>query len=412
MMKKLFPLTSLSVLAALASVQTSHAQATGFADVAVVSATMGVNDGRLCTGEFSRGDIGCAANAPLVSRTTGYLGVGTANPSTTLTVSGTTYTGFLQLDAKTGAAAPSSFQGGHWTASGTAVYYNGGSVGIGTNSPSTKLDLGNNAGDPSSSPNKISLFYHGPLDYYGFGISSGDLDYFATSNHRFYISDGSSWLERLTVLRNGNVGIGITNPTSKLELNGNAQFYTSPSNNNAVLSIHNTTLTGQGDNNTHFGYNFGGVVTNFIRGTDTRVDGNLIVGGVAYKSGGGDWAASSDARLKNIDGAYTVGLEEIVSLKPVRFHYRKNNPRNEPSDRAFVGLIAQEVKEVIPEAVTMRADGYYDLDATPISYAVINAIKELKAENDALRAAHAADIKDLRTEVEALKRAIPAATRH
>lgn len=42
--------------------------------------------------------------------------------------------------------------------------------------------------------------------------------------------------------------------------------------------------------------------------------------GLAYKPGGGSWAASSDARLKNIDGAYERGLDAIVRLNTVRFH--------------------------------------------------------------------------------------------
>lgn len=53
-----------------------------------VSATMGVNDGRLCMGEGSRGDIGCPANAPYVSRTTGYVGIGTNAPVTPLHIKG------------------------------------------------------------------------------------------------------------------------------------------------------------------------------------------------------------------------------------------------------------------------------------------------------------------------------------
>ena len=114
--------------------------------------------------------------------------------------------------------------------------------------------------------------------------------------------------------------------------------------------------------------------------------GNLTLhDGTASKPGGGSWAASSDARLKDVDGEYEQGLDALVRLNPVRFHYKKDNTRNEPSDRAFVGLIAQDVQGVFPEAVTERDDGYLDLDTTPINFAVINAIKELKAENDNLR---------------------------
>ena len=80
---------ALGVTVALFAASPGHAQDVGFATVAIISETMGVNDGRICTGEFSRGDIGCASNAPYVSRTTGSLGIGTTSPSGTLQVNGT-----------------------------------------------------------------------------------------------------------------------------------------------------------------------------------------------------------------------------------------------------------------------------------------------------------------------------------
>lgn len=57
--------------------------------LATISTTMGVNEGRICTGESTRGDLGCPANAPYVSRTTGWLGIGTQTPQFALDVSGT-----------------------------------------------------------------------------------------------------------------------------------------------------------------------------------------------------------------------------------------------------------------------------------------------------------------------------------
>ncbi|WP_142781093.1 tail fiber domain-containing protein [Agrobacterium sp. T29] len=110
--------------------------------------------------------------------------------------------------------------------------------------------------------------------------------------------------------------------------------------------------------------------------------------GHALKPGGGSWNAFSDKRLKDLDGTYPRGLKEIAALEPVRFHYKKNNQMGQPSDREFVGLIAQDVQPHFPEAVSKEKDGYYRLDTTPISFAVINAIKELKAENEQHRKAN------------------------
>ena len=57
--------------------------------VAVISDTMGINANRLCTGEASRGDIGCPSYAPYVS-SSGFVGIGTSDPSRTLHVHGNT----------------------------------------------------------------------------------------------------------------------------------------------------------------------------------------------------------------------------------------------------------------------------------------------------------------------------------
>jgi hypothetical protein len=137
---------------------------------------------------------------------------------------------------------------------------------------------------------------------------------------------------------------------------------------------------------------------------------NLSVEGQGYKSGGGSWAATSDARLKNVEGDYRQGLDAMVRLHPVKFHYKKDSPRHDNPDKQYVGLVAQDVQPVFPEAVFMEDDGFYSMDTTPITFAVINAIKELKAANDNLRAEHDAELNALREEIEALKASLAAAS--
>ena len=54
-----------------------------------------------------------------------------------------------------------------------------------------------------------------------------------------------------------------------------------------------------------------------------------------------------------------------------------------------VGFIAQEVREVIPDAVTEGQDGYLSLKADPIHWAAINAIQELNTQLKEQRAENA-----------------------
>ena len=114
---------------------------------------------------------------------------------------------------------------------------------------------------------------------------------------------------------------------------------------------------------------------------------------------GGSFVASSDARLKDLKGDYTKGLTDIEKLNPVRYNYKAGNPRKEPSGKEYVGLIAQDVQKIFPDAVKEERDGYLSLDPSQFTYALINAVQELKAANDNLTDQNA----DLMKRLEALE---------
>jgi hypothetical protein len=88
-----------------------------------------------------------------------------------------------------------------WTESGGNVYRNSGNVGIGTESPQVKLSFGT---DPFT-PRKIAL-WDGVNDFYGFGIELGRLTFLTNDT------------EKMTILDNGNVGIGTENPDDSYKL--------------------------------------------------------------------------------------------------------------------------------------------------------------------------------------------------
>jgi hypothetical protein len=102
----------------------------------------------------------------------------------------------------------------------------------------------------------------------------------------------------------------------------------------------------------------------------------LYCNGSAAKPGGGSWSNPSDRNLKNINGNFTRGLSEILQLSPVAYNYKVNNTMELPSDKEYIGLIAQEVEQVIPEAVEEMESGYLSVNNDPIIWTMLNAIKE------------------------------------
>lgn len=116
-----------------------------------------------------------------------------------------------------------------------------------------------------------------------------------------------------------------------------------------------------------------------------------ITGAVGTKASGTTWANPSDERLKDIQGDYTEGLDAILGLQPRVFQFK---PETGLPVVDLVGLIAQEAEEFMPDLVTtapgvlgtIELADMKTLDASNITWALLNAVKELSAKCDALEA--------------------------
>jgi len=119
----------------------------------------------------------------------------------------------------------------------------------------------------------------------------------------------------------------------------------------------------------------------------------LELRGRAFKDGGGTWETLSDARLKTNVEAYPAGLDEITQLNPVTYRYNGRGETRE-TGQVYIGLTADEVKPVMPEMVrSVRGKIDYDdsedtdiltLDASPLIFAIVNALKEINHRLKAL----------------------------
>lgn len=117
---------------------------------------------------------------------------------------------------------------------------------------------------------------------------------------------------------------------------------------------------------------------------EVRINGDLYIEGSGFM--GGLLMLVSDRRFKKNIRPLESALSKTLKLRGVRYDWRREEfPDMNFSEEEQLGFIAQEVEEEFPELVQERADGYKGVDYSRLTPILVEAIKELKAEIDALR---------------------------
>lgn len=119
-------------------------------------------------------------------------------------------------------------------------------------------------------------------------------------------------------------------------------------------------------------------------------DYNLAVNGPIYCT---FVYQASDARFKENIHPINNSLAKVLNLKGVSYQWNRENwkTRNFPPGRQ-IGLLAQDVEKVLPEVVGTDEHGYKSVAYQNIIPVLVEAVKALKADNDA-KAAQIARLK-------------------
>lgn len=260
------------------------------------------------------------ANAPrLLINPSGNVGIGTVTPTSKLQVNGNVEaTGFSIAGVPVGTSTDS-----YWSATGGgAIHYSSGNIGIGTNSPGYLLDVNGMA--RISSHLILGSSTMGLRRYFAGGIAT-DLG-LHTTNGDLYLSTNGTSSGEFVLKDNGYVGIGITAPSYNLHVVGDT--YTS-------------------------GY---------------------------FRSPNGTIQTSDKRYKKNIEAIHEP-LQKILSLRGVTYDWKKEEfPQHNFSAEHQLGVIAQEVEKQFPEAVVSDKEGYKSVNYSVLVAPIIEALKELYAK--------------------------------
>ncbi len=287
-----------------------------------------------------------------------------------------------------------SYNSSEWTSAAGNLFRLNGNVGIGTSSPQRKLDVSGDGGFASSA-RILNTAASGQafltLQKTG-GTAPNEwllgLDLNAVGSARdFWIHDNVAGQTRLLINASGNVGIGTTAPDERLQVKN-------PGDDGAVIRIggNSTSLIqkkirfGDGDFLT---VGESGVSDDRLEIKATAVGINtdnpsatLHVVGTAGNNTG-VWSNLSDKRLKKDIEPIVGALETVEQLQGVTFHWK--DAEKDAEFGRVRGLIAQDVEKVIPEWIKTDPDGYKRIEPIGVDALLIEAIKELKVENDELK---------------------------
>jgi hypothetical protein len=408
---------------------------TGGTANASVFTTAGNTNLEFGTNQVKRLTIAASTGAATFSSsvTATQVGVNTTTPNAVLEVAGTSANTDFRVSRTVSSSTYFFIKAPGGTPSASTMGVNGtdvmtlnasGNVGIGTTTPSDRLNVSGNIGATGyvySNDGTRSIFLNPNAD---FG-SGGSPAIQVASNHPLQFATNNT--ERMRITSGGNVGIGTTSPSSALSgsakvlaivdnttanlssfrayggasstsvelyasggevglfgsTNHAMAFHTNSSermriNSNGSIQMSNNSTTfsiGSIPGVQRIQYGTGGYTTEFAFLQPN--DGYTSIGAGAFNT-------RSDYRLKE-DLKEFNGLSLITNMKVYDFKWKEKEERN-------YGFMAHELQEVLPYVVTGKKDGMFEdkpqmqgLDYSKIVPVMVQAIKELKAELDTLK---------------------------
>jgi hypothetical protein len=223
---------------------------------------------------------------------------------------------------------------------------------------------------PRGNNDGISSTWHIPSN------ASPTVGWATSASSTFYsIATLADDVTRLHITSGGNVGIGTIIPDARLHLRGASSFnrltQMSPTgaSTDAVNLIASTNPSGSDQ-----WWSWG--VSNddsyrIVKGTD------LSGTGVKVTVGSTSWTSSSDIRIKNVIGKVENALEKIDTLSPIFYELKDDKLKTKR-----VGLIAQEVYEVLPESVDkpIKEEDVWGVRYTELIPLLVASIQEQQAQ--------------------------------
>jgi hypothetical protein len=250
-----------------------------------------------------------------------------------------------------------------------------GKVGIGTASPDRSLTVQSAAGTYLNV--KADNGVHEVL--LGADANGGIVS--TMTNHDLQLRAGGN-VTRMTIKAEGNVGIGTTDPTLKLDIQGDFGR-----DGPTILHLFASRIGDIGAG-ILFLRSGGGVVA--FDGDDNIGIGTsnpgfkLDVAGQAHAS---SFPSSSDDRLKTNVTPLSGVLEKVRKIRGVSFDWnQKYAALGRSTNKRELGVLANEVKAVFPELVSTWGDeNYLAVDYGRLTAVLLEAVKELTSELESLQ---------------------------
>ena len=296
---------------------------------------------------------------------------------------------------------------------------NGGSVGIGTDDPLSKLHVQDSASYVET------RLRNGFTNGNSWFVAQNDarqwyMGVVGTDNDKFRITLPSD--SNFTIATDGKVGVGITAPTRQLHVGSGGQspfqtaegLYVNPNAASAAITAEDNTgveggIMAHNNGNVYIGSWSNHAVTFRTNNADVgKIDASGSFGiGISIPTEKLDVDGTAKLRGITEGGVGTVNVvvdatgklwregpgnlhkenirrlgtdpEKVFQLEPVRFNWKTTGVED-------IGLIAEDVEKAIPELVVHDDEGRPNgIRYDRITLYLLDVVKDLKAQNDALR---------------------------